>query len=115
MDAPKWFEGDEDGHTLGHALHCLLKRKPLLSPSIIEVVLSSKRYNIKRDGLIALANHGDEKALDRLIALHAKEDDWHLADTIANSVELLAARLAVFVREVDGKFEIQGMPPARAA
>ena len=107
MDAPKWFEGDEDGHTLGHALHCLLKRKPLLRPSIIEVVLSSKRYNIKRDGLIALANHGDEKALDRLIALHAKEDDWHLADTIANSVELLAARLAVFVREVDGKFEIQ--------
>lgn len=106
MDAPEWFEGDELGHTLGHALHYLLKRTPLLSPSIIEVVLLSKRYNIKRNGLIALANHGDKNALDRLIVLHANENDWHLADTIANSIELLAARMAVFVREIDGTFEI---------
>ena len=106
MDAPEWMEGDEDGHTLGHALHYLSKRKPLLSSAMIESILSSKRYNIKRYGLIALANQGDANALRRLIGLHAAEDDWLLADTIANSIELLAARLGVFVREADGKFEI---------
>jgi hypothetical protein len=106
MDAAEWLDGDEAGHTLSHALHHLLKRKPLVNSAMLDVTLSSKRYNIKRYGLMALANQGDLNALHRLIELHATENDWHLADTIENSIELLAARLAVFVREADGKFEI---------
>lgn len=107
MDAEEWKDGDEYGHTLTHALHLILKRQPSLTrPPLMEVVLSSTRYNIKRLGLIALVNRADLESLRRLIDLHSSEGDWIMSDTMANSIELLAARLGVTILTAHGKYEI---------
>lgn len=106
MDADEWNEDDEEGAIISHAIDQVMKRQPSLTDTLIEVVLSSTRYNIKRYGLIALVNRGNLESLQRLIDIHTSEDDWFLGDTLANSIELLAARLGVTILTAHGKYEI---------
>jgi hypothetical protein len=98
FDAQEWSVDDELGHVMSSAIRRVQKRRPILPQPFIERVLASSRYNIATQGIDALQALGDEAALRRLIELHsARDDDWHLRDTIANAIELMAARQQVTV------------------
>ena len=100
MDAPEWTEGDTQGHALGHALQEVRFRKPRLCCPMIEKIVASERYNVARCGISALQATGNDEALRRLIDLHEAKSDWFLRDTIANAIELVAARRGAVVRRV---------------
>lgn len=106
-DAEEWKKDDKDlGHALGNAVRRIQKRSPALLPSIVEKVLASSRYNIASRGIDALEAVGTESALRRLIDFHALDREWHLRDTAANTIELLAARLGIGVRKVRGRYRL---------
>lgn len=92
MDASEWTEEDEAGHALSRALREIRRRKPLLSKALIEKIVASGRFNIAKNGIDALQARADDDALDRLILLHNERSDWFLRDTIANAMELMAAK-----------------------
>ena len=105
MDGPEWTEDDTHGHTLGHALREVRRRKPLLSAALIEKIVGSERYNVGMNGIGALQAIGNVDALQRLIGLHEAKSDWFLRDSIANAIELMAARQGVVVLKVDGGYQ----------
>ena len=105
MDGPEWTEDDTDGHTLSRALREIRRRKPVLSAALIEKIVASARYNVAANGIGALQAIGDADALQRLIALHEARSDWPLGDTIANAIELMAARQGVVILKVDGGYQ----------
>ena len=51
-------------------------------------------------GMSALQAIGDDAALQRLSDLHEARPDWFLGDSIANAIELMAARRGAVVRRV---------------
>ena len=100
MDAAEWVEGDTQGHTLSHALQEVRRRKPRLCWAMIEKIVASERYNVATCGISALQAIGDDAALRRLIDLHEAKSDWFVRDSIANAIELVAARRGAVVRRV---------------
>ena len=106
MDGADWTEGDREGLTLSHALHEVLRRKPSLSPAVINKIVASKRYNVARTGIGALQALGDADSFQRLIDLYDTKSDWFLKDSIANAIELMAARLGVVVQRVGQRYQL---------
>ncbi len=106
MDGPEWIEGDAEGHTLSHALRELRQRNPVLSPALVEKIVASVRYNVATCGIIALQAVGDAGALQRLISLHDEKTEWHIRDTIANAIELVAARQGVVIQKVGRRYQL---------
>lgn len=106
MDGEEWTKDDELGHTLSNALRELQRRTPLLPSTLIDKIVASTRFNIASRGIDALQASGDVEALQRLIDLHASKSDWHVKDTIANTIELLAARQGVMIRKADGRYQL---------
>lgn len=104
MDGTEWTEDDTNGLTLSSALREVRRRKPLLPEVLIEKIVASERYNVAKNGISALEAIGDIDALQRLMALHEAKSDWFLRDAIANTIELMAARLGVLIQEIDGKY-----------
>tara|TARA_R110000824_G_scaffold104214_2_gene247298 strand:+ start:1579 stop:1983 length:405 start_codon:yes stop_codon:yes gene_type:complete len=106
IDAQEWSDDDELGHTLSSAIRQVQKRRPILPMPFIEQILMSSRYNIASGGIDALQAIGDEDALRRLIELHSTREDWHLRDTIANAIELMAARQQVTVSKEGRQYQL---------
>ena len=106
MDGPEWTEDDTGGHTLSRALQEVRRRMPALSTALIEKAVASARYNVATKGIEALQAIGDGDALERLITLHEVKSDWLLKDTIANTIELMAARQRVGILKSDGAYQI---------
>jgi len=92
LDAPKWLEDDDLGHTLSHALREVQRRRPLLPLPFIEKILKSTRYNIATRGVAALEVRDDEPALQHLVDAHRSISDWHLRDAMANTIESMATK-----------------------
>lgn len=107
LDAPEWTVDDELGQVLSSAIRRVRKRRPILPPSFIEQILASSRFNIASQGVAALQALGTEKALRRLIELHSTHKDWHLRDTIANAIELMAGRLDVAISKTGRVYELK--------
>lgn len=57
-------------------------------------------YASREMGMSALQAIGDDAALQRLSDLHEARPDWFLRDSIANAIELMAARRGAVVRRV---------------
>lgn len=106
MDGPEWIEEDAGGLALSHALREVLRRKPILSSALIERVLASSRFNIAATGISALQSVGDVDSLRRLIDIHQTKSDWFLRDTIANCIELVAAKQGVLVQKIGRRYQI---------
>lgn len=106
MDAQEWIDDDEMGHVLSGALREVRRRSPLLSNDLIEKIVASMRYNVAISGISALQALGDRGALMRLIKLHEEKSDWHLKDSIANALELVAARESVVIKKVGDKYQL---------
>ena len=106
FDAPEWRGEHDSDHVLSSALRRMQKQRPVLPMAFIERILGSQRYNIATRGIDALQSIGDEAALQRLIDLHATSRDWHVRDTIANTIELMAARLGRAVTKVDRHYRL---------
>lgn len=106
LDGPEWTEDDLEGHTLSRALREVRRRKPLLSSALIEKIVASTRYNIVTSGIDALQALGDAGALQRLIDLHEAKSDWHIKDSIASAIELLAARQVVVIQKVGRRYQL---------
>jgi hypothetical protein len=104
MDAQEWTEDDEYGSTLSSALRQVQRRNPLLPSALIDKIVTSARLNIAARGVDALQALGDASALKRLIDLYDSKSDWHVRDTIANAIELMAARQGVVIQKVDGRY-----------
>lgn len=109
MDGAEWIEDDKMGHTLSHALREVRRRKPLLSSALIEKIIGSAQYNVATVGISALQARGDAEALQRLIDLHKATSDWHLRDSIANAIELMAARQGVVVQKVGRRYRLDAV------
>ena len=106
MDGPEWLKDDAGGHALSHALREVLRRKPILSSALIDRVVASSRYNIAATGISALQVLGDADALRRLIDIHQAKSDWFLRDTIANAIELMAAKQGVLVQKIGRRYQL---------
>ena len=106
MDGPEWAEDDASGLALSRALREVRRRKPLLSLPLIEKIVASTRFNVVTSAISALQALGNVGALQRLIDLHEEKLDWLLRDTIANAIELMAARQGVVIQKVDGRYQL---------
>lgn len=99
FDAPEWTAEDRLGHNLSSALRRLRRRRHGLPDALVDRALASSRYNIASSGVAELEARGNRDALVRLIELHVSAADWHLRDLVANTIELLAARLQLVIRK----------------
>ena len=106
MDGPEWAEDDASGLALSRALREVRRRKPLLSLPLIEKIVAPTRFNVVTSAISALQALGNVGALQRLIDLHEEKLDWLLRDTIANAIELMAARQGVVIQKVDGRYQL---------
>lgn len=106
MDGPEWTEDDALGHTLSRALRQVQRRKPLLTSALIDKIVVSDRFNVAARGIDALQAIGNADALKRLIGLYDSKSNWHLKDTIANTIELVAARQGVVIQKVGGRYQV---------
>jgi hypothetical protein len=106
MDAPEWLDEDNWGHTLSQAVRVVQRRRPLLPLAFVEKLLTSTRYNIATLGVTALEALGDANALQRLINLHGSRSEWHLKDTIANTIELMAVKQGVVIEKIGRHYQV---------
>ena len=106
VDGPDWVENGQNALDISRALREIRRRKPLLRPDLVEKVVSSTRYNVAMQGIAALQAHDDADALRRLLDLHASESESFLRDSIANAIELMAARLGVVIRKTERGYQI---------
>ena len=106
MDGPEWTEDDASGLDLSRALREVRRRKPLLSLPMIEKIVASQRFNVVTSAIGALQALGNVDALQRLVDLHEEKLDWVLRDTIANAIELMAARQGIVVQKVGGRYQL---------
>lgn len=109
FDALEWVVDDELGHTLATALHQLRRHRPALSPALIDKCLASSRYNIASSGIQALTAASSTDALVRLLEVSASHPDFHLRDTAADAIELLAAKLGRTIIRHANRYVLQ--PP----
>jgi len=109
MEGAEWTEDDTMGHTLSHALREVRRRKPLLSSALIEKIVRSAKYNVATAGISALQARGDAEALQRLIDLHKATSDWHLRNSIANVIELVAARQGAVTQKVGRHYRLEAV------
>jgi len=106
MDGPEWTEDDASGLALSRALREVRRRKPLLSLPMIEKIVASTRFNVVTSAIGALQALGNFDALQRLIDLHEEKLHWALRDTIANAIELMAARQGIAIQKVGGRYQL---------
>jgi hypothetical protein len=100
-DDPKYDEEDDYGNAISSAIHEARRRSPLLPLDVAERFVLAKRPNVPYAGVSAVEAHGNLEAMDLLIKLHNDASEWHLKDTLANSIESMAAKLGIVIRRSD--------------
>ena len=108
MDGSEWTGDGAVQHTLSHALRVVQRQSPSLSAALIDRIVASERYNVAMVGISALQACGDAGALRRLIELYQAKSDRYLRDSIANAIELVAARVGVVIQKVGGQYQMAG-------
>ncbi|MGU9805062.1 UNVERIFIED_CONTAM: NACHT domain-containing protein [Pseudomonas sp. CM11] len=93
------YEEDDYGHAISSAIREVRRRRPLLPLNLASLWVLSKKANISFVSVGAIESHGDVQALELLIRLHGEVTEWHLKDMLANSIESLAAKLGVIVKQ----------------
>ena len=103
---PKWNDGSSLGATLDHAITELRRRQPLLDKDLLDRLIRANQINLVTGGINAMSAHGDRDALERLLAAHRENPDWHAKNELANAIELLSAKLGRVIRLVTGHYEL---------
>ena len=105
-DNSKYDEEDDYGQAMSSAIREARRRRPPLPLALAERFVRANRPNVPFAGVSAIEAHGNWEAMELLIKLHGDVSHWYLKDTLANSIESLAAKLGVIVRREDNTLSI---------